>query len=140
MFGVGGVPTDAMTHLEGPALGQVFANGPALYAAVMANLTDPSILRATLRDVGVLANPYLGLVSPYTLRRLVVVSSQYSDDFVGSFADPAIAAGLDPAFPASFPMALPVLDANALCMFQDFKVRKYQGEIADALGLLARVH
>ena len=72
-----GVPTTTnnMNVLEGPNLAQVFP--PDLYAEAIANLTNPSLLRARLTNVSVLANAYLG-VEAYTLKELLVVSNQYS--------------------------------------------------------------
>lgn len=133
LFGDSSYNTDSMNHLEGPVLGQVFAD-TSLFSDVLANLTNPSILRARLTSVTVMDNAYLG-ISGYTLDSLLIFSNQYSENFVGSFEDEDIAENLDANFPNKFPVALPTLDANMLCMFNDYKVQMYKDEIADALSL-----
>ena len=133
LFGVLGSGTDTMNHLEGPTLGQVFADSGA-WNEVYANLTNGSVLRARLTNVAVRENTYLG-VPAYTLDSLVILSNQYSDTFINSFADAEIKSNLDPHFPNTFDVALPTLDANVLCMMQDWKVGQYKGEIGAALGL-----
>jgi len=125
--------TDTMNHLEGPELGQVFAD-TTLFDQVYANLTDGSILRASLSNVEILENSYLG-TSAYTLDSLVIISNQYSDEFIDSFSDGDIKSNLNEDFPNKFDVALPTLDANVLCMMQDYKVQKYAGELKTALGL-----
>merc|ERR1712061_168695 len=74
LFGVA-VGTDNMNSGAGPRLTQVFPS--ALYAEVMRNLTDPSLLRARLSHVPVLANAYLR-VSAGTLEELLLFSNEYS--------------------------------------------------------------
>merc|ERR1712107_579289 len=116
LFGVMGDGTDTMNHLEGPTLGRVFAD-TTLYGQVIANLTDPEILLATLSDVAILENAYLG-TSAFTLDSLMIFSNQYSAKFVDSFTDERIKANLDDRFPNKFEVALPTLDANMLCAMQ----------------------
>mmetsp|Transcript_48421 Transcript_48421/g.135842 ORF Transcript_48421/g.135842 Transcript_48421/m.135842 type:complete len:451 (+) Transcript_48421:237-1589(+) len=133
LFGVMGGGTDTMNHIEGPTLGQVFADS-SLWDDVYTNLTDGSILRATLSNVEILENSYLGTTA-YTLDSLVIISNQYSDEFIDSFTDSQIKSKLDANFPNKFDVALPTLDANVLCMMQDYKVQTYADELKTALGL-----
>ena len=49
---------------------------------------------------------------------------------MNAFEDADIAKNLDANFPNSFPVSLPVLDTNVLCMYDDFKVGKYKEELA----------
>lgn len=133
LFGVLGGGTDTMNHLEGPVLGQVFADS-SLWEVVYTNLTDPNILRASLKNVEVMANEYLGTTA-YTLDSLFIISNQYSDVFVDTFEDTQIKSNLDANFPNKFDVALPTLDANVLCMMQDWKVQTYKGELQAALSL-----
>ena len=103
-----------------------------LYSSVIANLTDGSVLRARLSNVLVLANPFLG-VAPYTLSELLIFSNERSETFVDSFTDAGIKENLAEEFPNGFPVSVPVLDANVMCMFSDYKVGLYEGELREVL-------
>jgi len=59
-----------MNHIEGPTLGQVFADS-SLWDDVYTNLTDGSILRATLSNVEILENSYLGTTA-YTVSNITL--------------------------------------------------------------------
>ena len=72
---------------------------------------------------------------PAQLDSLVIISNQYSDQFIDSFTDSDIKSNLDSNFPNKFDVALPTLDANMLCMMQDYKVQKYSAELKTALAL-----
>lgn len=125
LFGVQ-VPTDSENSLEGPALAQVF--NASYFPDVMRNLTDPSLLRARLNSLPVLENSFLG-VPEYTLDTLLIFSNQYSDAFLGSFHDTRIAQRLKPDWPNKFPVGMPTLDANMLCIFQEWKVQVHVQEL-----------
>lgn len=118
LFGVA-ERTDAMNSLPGPALLQVFPS--ALYAAALANLTDPSRGTARLSSVPVLRNDYLG-VAAGRLDELLVVSNGRSDAFLQSFADRRIAQAVSPAWPDRMPTGVPPLEANLLCELQRWKL------------------
>ena len=131
LFGVETV-TDTMNSLEGPALAQVFEDGPNLYPSVIANLTNGRLV-ATLRNVRVKANPYFGIAA-YTLEQIVIVANQPSKEFFAAFEDKAIPQKLDKRWPASFPLGLPPLDANMLCVFQGWKLKRLEGLVREVLS------
>ena len=131
LFGVGAA-TDTMNSLEGPELGAVFPE--ELYGEFISNLTDPNVMRATLSDVPVSDNSYLG-VSGYSLSSLVVFSNEYSDAFLDSFDDAAeLRGGLDERWPNQFPVSLSAFDSNMLAMKADWLVVKYAEELEALLG------
>jgi len=111
-----------------------------LGAEVMANLTNPKILRARLTNVPVLDNEWLG-IKAYTLKTLIIVSTMYNDEFVDSFKDTRIkenlGSGLLGGFPTNYLSGMPTLDANMLCMLQEWRSNKYREEIAAALNQAA---
>ncbi|GMH64324.1 hypothetical protein TL16_g03936 [Triparma laevis f. inornata] len=118
--------------MEGPELGAVFPE--ELYGDFISNLTDPNVMRATLSDVPVSDNSYLG-VSGYSLSSLVVFSNEYSDAFLDSFDDAAEPrAGLDERWPNQFPASLSAFDSNMLAMKADWLVVKYAEELEALLG------
>ena len=57
---------------------------------------------------------------------MILGSNAASQDlFVENFDDAErISAALDPRFPTYFPVALPDLDANMLCLYERWKVRE----------------
>jgi hypothetical protein len=122
---------DSMNCLEGWELGQVFDS--SLWEGVKGNLTDGGVLRARLENVEVKENEYLG-VEGYMLKNLVIFSNERSDEFLGSFEDGKIAKKVDDRFPNNFPVSIPTLDSNLLCMFEDWKVMKYEDELKKILG------
>ena len=126
LFGVP-QPTDSMNSLPGPALLRVF--DPSLYPAVIANLTDPTVMRARLTNVVVQENAYLD-VPRYVLDELYILSNQRpADGFFESFADPAVRAHIDPRWPNRIPVGLSAFDANLLCQFGRWKLRRYDAEL-----------
>jgi len=124
LFGVA-VDTDSQNAVEGPTLDQVFDS--SLYNATIANLTDPSILRAMHVSLAVRDNAYLG-VKAYTVSTLMILSNQYSDDFLDT-VDSTIKGKLSTKWPNSFPISMGTLDANMLCTMQGWKVQRYASEI-----------
>jgi len=126
--------TDSMNSLEGPALAQVFDS--AVFNQVLTNLTNPSILRAHVTELEVLKNIYLG-VEAYILSNLYILSNQYSEEFLGLFKDQNIKSGLNQDFPNLFSFGMPDLDANVLCMFNQWKIKKYVAEIT---SIISRSH
>jgi len=128
LFGVRGPITDSMNSLEGPELAQVFPT--ELYADVIANLTDPSILRAHLTNVPVQANRYFG-VGAYTLQHLYIISNHKSPDFLDSFVDPAVVSGkgLLPGWPNNMTVSMDTYNANMLCLFSQWKIKKHVDEL-----------
>jgi hypothetical protein len=129
LFGIEST-TDSMNSLEGYELGQVFDS--QLWPGVIANMTDGSILRARLSNVEVKANAFLG-VEAYTLKELVIFSNEYSDAFLDTFTDTQIKENLDAMWPNQFPVSVPVLDANTMCMFASWKTGIYKDELAEVL-------
>jgi len=125
LFGVA-VRTDTMNSLAGPSLLQVFPS--ALFAPVLANLTDKRLLFARLSGVPVLRNDYLG-VGAGRVDELLIFSNGRSTDFLRSFADQRIARAVSPEFPDRMPTGVPPLEANLLCQLQRWKLRQH----ADAL-------
>lgn len=98
----------------------------------MANLTDPDVMRAHLRDVRVERNDYLGIEGGYFLKDLFIAGNGPPGEefFVGIKDVERIRAVLDPLWPDGFPAAVPALDANAMCTLCDWKVRvKFQEEL-----------
>lgn len=126
-------PTDGMNALPGPKLMQVFPR--TLFEGVMANLTDGNVLRARLTGVEVLTNTFLGVES-FTLEELIVISNQFSSAFVNAFQDVDIRKHLSSDWPDSFPISMPTLDANMLCMFNEWKTILYRNEIARMFAAL----
>lgn len=120
--------TDTMNSLAGPVLGQVFDVPNGTYEAVLANLTNPSVLRARLANVPVRANSYHG-VPAYTLRELFIVSNEPTAAFTGSFVDGRIRGGLSEKFPNDFEVSMDDLNANAMCMYNDWKVQQHLSEL-----------
>jgi hypothetical protein len=106
LFGVDAA-TDVMNSLKGPLL------------SVIRNLTDTKIGVAHLTDIDIVQNR-MG-VDPYTLSSLVLFSNAKMSDF--QFNDKRILQELSPQWPDQFSYGLPTLDANALCAFNDYKVK-----------------
>jgi len=97
-------------------------------------LTDGSILHAVLDTVDVRDNAYLG-VHAYTVERLIIISNEFSNEFLEAFDDPAIHAHLDPRWPASFPLGMSTFDANLLCVFNGWKVQRFAPLLLAMFGL-----
>jgi len=109
---------------------QVF---PQQYAsAVIANLTNPKVMRAILHDVPVLRNDWLG-IAPYTLKTLIIFSNMYSEEFVDSFTDKRIKPNLPKGFPTGFTFGTNHLEANMFCVLQPWKLAKYKEEISSVV-------
>jgi len=125
--------TDSQNSLEGPPLGKVFNSEK--FDQIIANLTNPSILRAHAVGLEVLENAYFG-VEAYTLKNLYIFSNQYSKEFVDSFVDKKIGDALSKDFPNKFSVGMPTLDANVLCMFNQWKLQKYEDEITELINSL----
>ena len=122
LFGVP-QPTDTMNSLAGPNLTQVFA--AELYPAVLANLTDPGVLLARLTNVSVLPNAYLGIGEGLVLDELLILSNARADAFLSSFDDARVGASVSPEWPDRMPTGFGALEANLLCEFQRWKVRRH---------------
>lgn len=134
LFGRDPSATKNVSHLvlHGPVLGKVFANGD-VYDEVYANLTDPSIMMARLQNVEVQKNPYLG-VEAYTLKELMILSNEFSKEFTESFIDKSIPAHLSANFPTNYGMTMTDLEANTMCMFEDWKVQRHLQAIREVSG------
>ena len=117
LFGVD-VSTDSMNSLLGPTLSQVFDSD--LYPDVMSNLTNSKVGIAHLQDVNVFSNEIMGVKS-YVIKNLIIVSNIMNDRFV--LDDSRIMKQLSSSWPDSYMLVPPELDANILCMFNDWKVR-----------------
>lgn len=119
--------TDAMNSLKGASLSQVFPS--ELYPGVIADLNDPKAGIAILRDVRILPNQ-MG-VEPYTLETLVIFTNGRYEQF--ALDDAQIIQRTSPRWPNNFRHGLPMLDANLLCMLNDWKVRNHRREIFDSI-------
>lgn len=120
LFGIE-ASTDSMNSLLGPSLSRVFPSG--LYADTIANLTNPKIGMAHLREVNVLSNQIMG-VEPHVIKNLVIFSNAKNDNFI--LEDPRIMSQLSSSWPDRHLFSPPQLDANVLCIFNDWKVRNYR--------------
>jgi hypothetical protein len=130
LFGVE-TPTDAMNSLKGPSLSQIFPSH--IFPDVIANLTDQVNGVALLKDIQILPNT-MG-VEPYTVNSIVIFSNGFNTGF--TFEDDArIMNGLSSDWPDRYSFSLPKLDANAMCSFNDWKVRHHY-ELLDPLLLQA---
>ena len=126
LFGIE-TPTDAQNTLEGRALAQVFPS--SLYAATIANLTEGnSIFSAKLVNVPVLANEYLG-VEAYTLGSLLLIGNQRNEEFLNSFADPAVKANTPAAWPNNIPVGMSTFEANLMCLWSAYRVQTLDSEL-----------
>ncbi|GMI15338.1 hypothetical protein TrVE_jg10032 [Triparma verrucosa] len=126
------VTTDTMNSLEGWELGQVFDGG--VYEEVLANLTDPTIMRAHLTGVQVMDNDYLG-VGSYVLEEIMIFSNEYSEEFLDSFDNSEdLKNGLDENWPNNFPVSIPTFDCNMIAMKADWLVMKWEEELAALLA------
>ena len=106
-----------------------------LYNEVSTNLTNSSTGVAILRDVPVLANDFFG-VEAYTLDELIIIISNpvSQEVFMNQFEDKErISAALDSRFPTYFQVSLPDLDANVLCLYEQWKVRENLAVLEDIL-------
>jgi hypothetical protein len=113
--------------LEGRALAQVFPS--SLYAATIANLTEGnSIFSAKLVNVPVLANEYLG-VEAYTLGSLLLIGNQRNEEFLNSFADPAVKANTPAAWPNNIPVGMSTFEANLMCLWSAYRVQTLDSEL-----------
>lgn len=101
------VPTDTMNTLGGPRFTKLFPN--ELYSSVIANLTNSSRLFASLKNVPVQVNTWLGIEKPYVLEELLILSNSPAAGFLDSFADPDIKANLSPLWPNRIPITMYVL-------------------------------
>lgn len=119
LFGVE-TSTDSLNSLKGPELSQIFPTH--LYPEVFANLTDRNNGVALLSDIKILPNK-LG-VQPYIVKSIVIFSNGYNVDF--SFDDERIMNNLSSDWPDRYSFFPPKLDANLLCSFSDWKVRRYR--------------
>jgi len=119
LFGVNG-NSNAENNIEGPAFNKVFPSD--LYNEVSSNLTTSATGVAILRDVPVLANDFFG-VEAYTLDELIIIISNpvSQEVFMNQFEDKErISAALDSRFPTYFQVSLPDLDANVLCLYEQW--------------------
>ena len=130
LFGTSEVNPSTINSLEGPAVAALFDS--ALWPAFRANMTAGAPV--VLRDLSVRANPYFG-VAAYTLDTLLVMPNAANAAFLDSFADPDVAAALDARWPDQFPVGIPTLDANVLCLFCGWKVRQVAGLLRGILGV-----
>lgn len=129
LFGVE-TSTDSLNSLKGPALSQIFPTH--LYPEVFANLTDRNNGVALLNDIKILPNK-LG-VQPYIVKSIVIFSNVYNIDF--SFDDERITNNLSSDWPDSYSFFPPKLDANLLCSFSDWKVRRYRALLDPLLFMM----
>jgi len=118
--------TDTMNALEGAVLGQVFDE--SLYEGVIRNLTDPDVLRARLRNVQVKNNSYMG-VQAYVLEELYLVSNQYTKQFLDTFNDSKVPAGIADGWPNNMPVGFDTFNSNMLCLFSQWKIRTFMQEL-----------
>lgn len=100
-----------MNALAGPERLQVF--DADRWPEVRANLTAGSF--ASLRDVRVRANAYLGVQEDYVLDALLVFGLEPSPRFLASFSDPKVAAAVPDDYPNGMPLSMSVFSANLLC-------------------------
>ena len=107
-----------MNSLLGPSLSQVFDSD--LYPSVISNLTNTKVGIAQLQDVNVLSNEVMNVES-YVIKNLIIVSNIMNDGF--ELDDSRIMKSLSSSWPDSYMLVPPELDANTLCMFNDWKVR-----------------
>ena len=117
LFGVN-VTTDSMNRIFGPKLSQVFDSD--LYAGVISNLTNSKVGIANLKDVNVFSNEVMGVES-YVINNLIIVSNIMNDGF--ELDDSRIMKRLSSSWPDNYMFVPPELDANTLCLFNDWKVR-----------------
>jgi len=117
LFGVD-VPTDSMNSLLGPSLSQVFDSD--LYPSVISNMTNSKVGIAKLQDVNVLSNEVMEVES-YVIKNLIIVSNIMIDGF--ELDDSRIMKRLSSSWPDSYMFVPPEVDANILCMFNDWKVQ-----------------
>ena len=117
LFGVD-VPTDLMNSFLGPSLSQVFDSD--LYPSVISNMTNSKVGIAHLQDVNVLSNEIMGVES-YVIKNLIIVSSIINDGF--ELDDSRIMKRLSSSWPDNYMLVPREIDANTLCMFNDWKVR-----------------
>ena len=129
LFGVD-TTTDSMNSLLGPSLSQMFPS--ELYPNVIANLTNPKNAKAHLEGVNVIPNQ-MG-VEPYVVKSLIIFSNLMNDGFI--LDDRRILSRLSTNWPDRYAFSPPELDANALCMFNDWKVRSNREALDPILGLL----
>ena len=134
LFGVAN-RTTTLAMWEGPSLGQIFPS--SYWPAVLANLTDPEVGTALLRDIPVLPNAYLGVSDGYNLRSLLILATQYSEPFLREFdeVDPQVRKGLRKGWPESVDLlGMSPLETNALCMLAGWRVLNAEAQIRDAMG------
>ena len=117
LFGVDTI-TDTHNSLKGPVLSHLFPSN--LYHDVIRNLTDPNIGVAHLENINIVQNR-LG-VEPYKILSLTIVSNAKMSSF--QFNDERISQRISSRWPDHYPFGLPVLEANALCAFSDYKVKE----------------
>lgn len=129
LFGVE-TSTDSLNSLKGPELSQIFPTH--LYPEVIANLTDRNNGVALLSDTKILPNK-LG-VQPYVVKSIVIFSNGHNIDF--SFDDERIMSNLSPDWPDRYSFFPPQLDANLLCSFSDWKVRRYRAFLDPLLFMM----
>jgi len=120
------VKTDDINSLAGPKLTQVFDS--SLYDEVMANLTNPDILLARLRNVKVAKNEYLG-INPYTIDEIMILSNAGSAQFVEGFTDPVIKQHIAADWPDRMAISMDEFNANMLCEYERYKLAVHEAEI-----------
>ena len=108
-----------------------------MYAHVLANLTNEASLIAHLTDVPVFRNDYLG-VSEGRVDELLILSNARSGAFLRSFDDHRIERAVSRDWPDRMPTGVPPLEANLLCQFQRWKLRKHEQALQRVLGLSMR--
>ena len=120
LFGIN-TTTDSMNSLLGPTLSQVFPS--ELYP----NVTNPSIGMAHLTGINTMPNEMMGVKS-YVVKSLVIFSNARNDNFI--LDDSRILRRLSStSWPDHYTFAPLLRDANALYMFNDWKVRSRQGDL-----------
>ena len=97
----------------------------ALFAPVLANLTNERTLYARLTGVPILRNDYVG-VSAGRVDELLIFSNGRSREFLRSFADSRIASVVSPEWPDRMPTGVPPLEANLLCQLQRWKLQRHE--------------
>merc|ERR1711881_302378 len=120
-------------ELPGPVFSQVFDS--SLWSEVAAQLENTTSVdgpAAHLKNVRVMSNSFFG-VQEYVLEELLIIGNGGTPAFVRSIRDPEVAAHLDSNFPSHYTTHIDPFDANLLCAYSGWKVRRHWAEISRML-------